>query len=158
MDLTFKTEQGIFNYRVCAIIKNDNKILAMKNDKTPYYFLPGGRVELHETAEYAILREIREELCVDAEIVKPLWFCQSFFEEDTTSEKFHELSIYYLVDISKTSIINTPNTFKTRKSKHNEVFYWLDIATLDKQYLYPLFIKDRINNLPEHFEILTAKE
>ena len=78
MDLTFKTQQGTFNYRVCAVITNDNKILAMKNDKTPYYFLPGGRVELHESAEDAIVREIKEELCVDAEIVKPLWLCQSF--------------------------------------------------------------------------------
>ena len=158
MNLTFKTKHGIFNYRVCAIITNDNKILVMKNDKTPYYFLPGGRVELHESAEDAIVREIKEELCIDAEIVRPIWLCQGFFEEDTTSEKFHELCIYYLVDISKTDLINSPDVFITRKSKYNEVFYWLDISTLDRQYLYPLFIKERINNLPEYLEIITERE
>lgn len=31
MDITFKTEQGIFNYRVCAIITHNNKLLAMKD-------------------------------------------------------------------------------------------------------------------------------
>ncbi|MFR5876370.1 MAG: NUDIX hydrolase [Eubacterium sp.] len=158
MDLTFKTEQGIFNYRVCAIIINDNKLLAMKNDRSPYYYLPGGRVEIHETAEDAVLREIKEELCVDAEIIRPLWFNQGFFIEDTTQERFHELCIYYLFDVSNTDLINTDSIFVTRKSKHNEVFHWLDIDSLKNQYLYPLFIKDKINALPEHFEILTEKE
>lgn len=158
MDLTFKTDEGIFNYRVCAVIINDNKLLAMKNNLTPYYYLPGGRVNLHETAEKAIQREIKEELCIDAEIVRPLWFNQGFFIEDTTYYKFHELCIYYLVDISKTDLINTDSIFVTRKSRHNEVFYWLDIDSLKDEYLYPLFIKNRINQLPKHFEILTDCE
>ena len=59
MDISFKTEDGRFNYRVCAIIIHDGKILAMKNERTPYYFLPGGRVGLHETAEVAVLRELK---------------------------------------------------------------------------------------------------
>lgn len=29
MDITFKTSEGKFNYRVCAVIINDDKILAM---------------------------------------------------------------------------------------------------------------------------------
>lgn len=51
MDLTFKTDQGRFNYRVCAIIIHDGKILSMHDECSPYYYLPGGRVDLHETAE-----------------------------------------------------------------------------------------------------------
>lgn len=78
MDITFKTEEGRFNYRVCAIIVNDNKLLAMQDERSPYYYLPGGRVNLHEAAEDALLREIREELEVDAKIIRPLWFNQSF--------------------------------------------------------------------------------
>ena len=74
MDLTFRTENGVFNYRVCAVIKHNNKLLAMKNDYSPYYFLPGGRVDLNETADNAMLRELKEELGIDANIVRPLWF------------------------------------------------------------------------------------
>ena len=29
MDLTFKTNSGVFNYRVCAIIKQNNKLLSL---------------------------------------------------------------------------------------------------------------------------------
>ena len=62
MDITFLTDTGRFNYRVCAVMLNENKILAMQDERSPYYYLPGGRVSLHETAENAVLREIKEEL------------------------------------------------------------------------------------------------
>ncbi len=157
MDLTFKTENGIFNYRVCAIITHGNKLLAMKNNNTPYYFLPGGRVALHETADNAIKRELREELGINAKIVRPLWFAQTFFVEDECKEKFHELCVYYLVDVSDTDLVNHEK-FIGLETKNNEVFEWLSIASLNEQYLYPLFIKERINNLPEHFEMLAEYE
>ena len=81
MDITFCTEQGRFNYRVCAIIINDDKLLAMHDERSPYYYLPGGRVKLHETAEEAIIRELQEELRINAKIIRPLWLNQSFFTE-----------------------------------------------------------------------------
>ena len=62
MDITFKTDSGIFNYRVCAMILHDGKILAMQDDRSPYYYLPGGRVAMGESAEDAVLREVQEEL------------------------------------------------------------------------------------------------
>lgn len=158
MDLTFKTDQGIFNYRVCGIIMKENKLLAMKNDLTPYYYLPGGRVHLHESAEDAILRELKEELCIDASIVRPLWVNQGFFIEDSTDNVFHEICIYYLMDITNSALLNSESEFVTRNSKHNEIFYWLDKENLKNEYLYPLFIKDKINSLPEHLEILSERE
>ena len=157
MDLTFRTENGVFNYRVCAIIKHNNKLLAMKNKNTPYYFLPGGRVALHETSDNAMLRELKEELGIDAKIVRPLWFAQTFFLEDTTKEKFHELCVYYLVDVSDTELVNQQR-FEGLVTWNHEMFEWIDIDTLKDQYLYPLFIKEKINDLPKQFEMLTEYE
>ena len=157
MDLTFKTENGIFNYRVCAIIKHNNKLLAMKNNNTPYYYLPGGRVGLHEAADSAMLRELKEELGIEAKIVRPLWFAQTFFIEDEIKEKFHELCVYYLVDVSDTELVNN-SRFAGLETKNNEIFEWLDVNTLKEKHLYPLFIKERINSLPAQFEMLTEYE
>ena len=70
-DISFKIDNNKFNYRVCAIIINDNKILTLRDEVSPYYHLPGGRVQIGETAEEALLREIREELEVNATIVSP---------------------------------------------------------------------------------------
>ena len=72
MDISFKTDKGRFNYRVCGIIIHENKILAMHDEKSPYYYLPGGRVQLHETVEDAIKRELKEELYIDSQIIRPL--------------------------------------------------------------------------------------
>ncbi len=157
MDLTFKTEMGVFNYRVAAVIINDNKLLAMKNKNTPYYYLPGGRVTLHESAENAIQRELKEELGINANTVKPLWFNQAFFMEDVSKEKFHELCIYFLVDVSDTELI-TKQQFFGQEKRNKEFFEWLDIDSLQNQYIYPMFIKERINRLPTQFELLTEYE
>ena len=157
MDLTFKTDNGIFNYRVCAVIIHSNRLLAMKNDLSPYYYLPGGRVNLHESAENAIARELKEELGIEAKIVRPLWFVQDFFIEDESRDKFHELCVYYLVDVSDTELIKQER-FAGLETKHREVFEWLDIDTLAEQYLYPLFIKEKINILPDSLEMLTEYE
>ena len=51
----------------------------MHDERSPYYYLPGGRVQINETAEDAMIREIREELEIDINIIRPLWFNQGFF-------------------------------------------------------------------------------
>ncbi|MBQ9276273.1 MAG: NUDIX domain-containing protein [Clostridia bacterium] len=157
MDLTFKTDEGVFNYRVGAIILHDKKILALKNDLTPYYFLPGGRVKLHETAENAIRRELKEELGIDANVLRPLWLAETYFVEDVTKEKFHEICVYFLVDVSNTRLVDAQK-FRGLETKHNEVFEWLNTATLKEEYFYPLFIKTSIDNLPDKLEIHTEYE
>lgn len=99
MDITFKSAQGTFNFRVCAMIIDGGRILAMRDGRSPYYYLPGGRVGLNETAESAVLREVREELRINARIVRPLWFNQGFFVEDVSGERYHEICVYFLMDV-----------------------------------------------------------
>lgn len=149
MDISFKTEQGRFNYRVCAIIINDNKLLAMHDENSPYFYLPGGRVTLHETAENAVVREIKEELDIEAKIIRPLWVNQGFFDEDVTGEKFHEVCIYFLVDVSHTNLFNRGNKFRGAEKHHTHDFEWLSFEQLKDEYLYPVFIKDNIYDLPQ---------
>ena len=158
MDLTFKTEAGIFNYRVCAVILHDGKILATKDQNSPYYYLPGGRVKLHEPAEKAIVREVKEELNVEPKIIRPLWLNQGFFTEDVTGARFHELCLYYLVDISETDLLSRGERFTMMESGCTYYYEWIPLSRLESEYLYPLFIKKKIFNLPEHLTVLTEFE
>ena len=64
MDISFQCENEKFNYRVCAMIISEDKILAMHDERSPYFYLPGGRVTMRETAEHAVIREVQEELGV----------------------------------------------------------------------------------------------
>lgn len=157
-DITFKIENNKFNYRACAIIINDNKILALKDERSPYYYLPGGRVQIGETAEEALLREIKEELEVDAKIVRPLWLNQAFFNEDVSKINYHELCIYFLVDITNTKLLDFGNKFVLHENEHTHEFEWLEFSRLKNEYFYPLFIKEEIYNLPAEFRIRTEIE
>ena len=158
MDLTFRTPEGRFNYRACAIIVSGERVLAMKDERSPYYYLPGGRVALHETAEEAVLREVREELDICARIDRALWFNQSFFVEDVTGERFHELCVYYLVDVSNTDLLARGDCFDGMEKRHRHRFEWLSFDRVETEYLYPLFIKKHIRKLPSTLQMMVEYE
>lgn len=154
MDICFKTSEGRFNYRVTAIIINDNKILAMQDINAPGYYLPGGRVQMHETLIDALNRELKEELDIKASIIRPLWFLENFFELKDKKEKVHEIGVYYLVDISNTNLLNKGNKFIKQEGNVTHQFEWLDIDTLNEVDIYPSFLKDGLKNIPSSFETL----
>ncbi len=158
MDISYKTESGKFNYRVCAVIISDGKILAMHDERSPYFYLPGGRVKMGETAEDAVIREVREELGIIAKIARPLWLNQAFFTEDVDHLRYHELCIYFLMDISETDLLERGNEFTVNEGKKTHIFEWLDFDQLKEEYFYPLFLKKEIFNLPNEFTIRTEIE
>ena len=158
MDVTFKFDNYKFNYRVCALIICNGKILAMHDDRSPYYYLPGGRVSIGETAENALVREIQEELGITPKIVRPLWLNQAFFTEDVDNLNYHELCIYFLVDITDTSLLKRGNTFSSKEGHRIHSFEWLEFKRLKDEYFYPLFLKKDIFNLPNEFVIRTELE
>lgn len=130
----------------------------MHDERSPYYYLPGGRVSLHETAESAVLREVKEELEVDAEIVRPLWINEGFFVEDVSQDKYHEICIYFLVDVSKTNLLTKGEEFVLHERHHTHKFEWLEFERLESEYFYPIFLKEKIFDLPDHLELLSTFE
>ena len=118
MDISFKSGNEKFYYRACAIIVHDGKILAMHDERSPFYYLPGGRVQLGETAEQAVIREIQEELNVTAKIIRTLWLNQAFFQEDVDGLDYHEICVYFLIDISQTDLLAKGGRFVLQEGQH----------------------------------------
>ncbi len=158
MDISYMEESNKFNYRVCAVIISNNKILAMHDERSPYYYLPGGRVQMGETAEQAIIREVEEELNIMPDIVRPLWLNQAFFTEDVDHLNYHEICIYFLMDISHTDLLKKGERFTLTEGRHIHDFEWLPFERLKDEYFYPLFLKTDIYCLPEQFTIRTEIE
>lgn len=158
MDISFQAENQKFNYRVCAMIISDHKILAMHDERSPYFYLPGGRVTMGETAEEAVIREVEEELGVSAQIIRPLWLNQAFFTEDVDHLRYHELCIYFLMDITQTDLLARGRVFSTREGRRTHRFEWLDFDRLEGEYFYPRFLKKEIFNLLDIFTIRMERE
>ena len=158
MDISFKTGNEKFNYRVCAMMISDGKILAMHDDRSPYYYLPGGRVAMGETAESAVIREVEEELGVTPKIVRPLWLNQAFFTEDVDDLHYHELCIYFLMDITDTDLLSRGEAFPANEGPRTHQFEWLAYERLKDAYFYPLFLKTEIFDLRNTFTIRTELE
>ncbi|MBO4383958.1 MAG: NUDIX domain-containing protein [Clostridia bacterium] len=158
MDISYVADGKKFNLRVCAVIVSGERILAMHDDRSPYYYLPGGRIMLGETAEEAVLREVKEELEIDARIVRPLWLCQSFFNEDVDRLDYHELCFYFLIDVSDTGLFDKGDRFTLRERRHTHDFEWLEFARLKDEYFYPVFMKKEIFGLPEDLTLITERE
>ena len=155
MDITFRTPEGLFNYRVCAVFIHEGKLLAMHDGVSPYYYLPGGRVQLHEAAADALRRELREELGIEAKIIRPLWLNEGFFTEDVGGERFHELCVYFLVDPA--ALTDRGDAFRLTDAANGRVnaFEWLPFERVKTAYLYPVFIKEAIGHLPDTLQLIT---
>ena len=157
-DISYVIGSRKFNYRVCGIMIHDGKILAMHDERSPYYYLPGGRVKMGETAEQAIMREIKEELGIAPCIVRPLWLNQAFFTEDVDHLQYHELCIYFLLDVDETGLLAKGEIFTISEQHHTHKFEWLGFERLKDEYFYPEFLKTEIFDLPVSFTIRTEFE
>lgn len=146
MDLTFKTEQGRFNYRVGAIIIRNEKLLMVKNESAPYYYSVGGRVHLHETSEEAVKREVFEETGLHLEIDRLAFIHENLFSEDITGERFHELSFFYIMK-DRPELDTICLSFD--ENGRQETLEWIPLNELKSTYLYPEFFKTELERLPD---------
>lgn len=155
MNLTFKTDNGRFNYRVGAILIKEGKVLVVKNERSTYYYSVGGRVHFDETTKEAIKREVKEELGIELGIDRPVFFHEQFFAEADSKEHFHEICVYYLMkqprddqEMVCTSVSETGN---------KESLCWLPIDQLKNYTVFPSFFGEELLNLPENIKFITDR-
>ena len=159
MDISFKMGGEKFNYRVCAMMLSDGKILTVyHHTPSPYYSLPGGRVMMGETAEQAVMREIQEELGVTPKISRALWFDQAFFTKGTDGLRYHELCLYFLMNISGTDLLERGCVFTQTEGNITHTFEWLEFGRLREENFYPTFLKKEIYNLPKELTLRSESE
>ena len=149
-DLTFRMKQGTFNYRVGAIIIHDGKLLLMHNEEEPYYYTVGGRVHFNETTEETVVREVREEIGVELEIDRFLFFQEQFFDGKVTGTHIHELGVYYLMKDSP-ALENLECHSVTARGVAEEL-HWIPLEETGSLYIVPESVAAKLQNLPQHAE------
>ncbi|MDZ5609895.1 NUDIX hydrolase [Bacillus pseudomycoides] len=155
MDLTFKLEKTCFNYRVGALCKHDNKMLMIQDEGEDFWYIPGGRVQMLESSEAAVKRELREELGVDVDVKRLLWTAENFFTYDT--RQFHEISFYYEVNLLELPA-KGENSFILEEGGRRYIFQWVSLEDISEYNLKPDFLKDKVNDLPIYMEHIIRNE
>jgi ADP-ribose pyrophosphatase YjhB (NUDIX family) len=154
-DICISLENYVFNYRVGAIITHQRKLLVNQLAGQKFWFLPGGRVGEGEMSSTALERELSEELSSPCQVIRSLFLAESIFELD--SSKFHELCLYYLVELPSDSPLYSKASFEMAMDG-GLYFKWHDINDLASINFQPHFLRDKLMVLPERLEHVMFNE
>ncbi len=148
--IKIKTDNYNFKFRVSGIVINDNELLLVDMDDSGFLCLPGGYVELGETTEHAISREMEEELGYKLEIVKYLGVAENFFV-NKYNRTMHEICFYYLLKPVNGENARYNDYSLMENDKGNNIkldFKWININDLDDYDVRPKFLKRIVKNQP----------
>ncbi|WP_258166391.1 NUDIX hydrolase [Paenibacillus sp. PCH8] len=109
--------------------------------------MPGGRVELNETTESAIVREMTEELGVQVEAQRLAFVSEDFFEYDGL--KYHEIGFYYVITLPEAHKLYDEIEFKGLEDNGKLIFRWFSLDKLEQMEIYPVFLKKELTSLPD---------
>ncbi len=156
MDCTFKTDEGKFNFRVGALIKDyensgcgvaqagDSKpvrgrILMVRNpaERPNVWYSVGGRVQYGETLEEAVLRELKEETGFTCEVERLCAIHENFFTANDGTP-YHEISGYFLVKMTD-ELRAIKSGQLTSGGPNGEYLEWIDLNDLAGKTIFPNF-------------------
>lgn len=156
----FTRGQFWFRYRVGAIIIEDECVLMAKNDIDDYYYSIGGAVNMGETSEQAVLREVKEETGIDYEIDRMVFINECMFqgEGSLSGKECHVIEFYYLMKSKGTKGVESNCLNGTVFGELPEYLCWIPIRKLEFMRAFPLFFKNKLLNLPEVCEHIISDE
>jgi len=158
--LTFNADDNVFQFRTAAVIIDADHILIHRASRDQFWVLPGGRVEMGETAAEALVREMQEEINTSVEVERLLYAEENFFT--LYDKRYHEICFHFLTHLPD----NSPYLDKS-KTHHgiendsaNELHLIYQWFRLDELYqldmpVYPEHLK---LPLPEHPQHIITRE
>jgi ADP-ribose pyrophosphatase YjhB (NUDIX family) len=110
------------------VIIEKEKVLLIKDNKDDFYKFPGGTVHEGQGLEETCLRETKEEIGVDVEIIKPLKTLV-LWKKPGTGEKIPVVLVHYLAKIKEGQEIKAGQGIEEVK--------WISIQNLKKYKMAP---------------------
>ncbi len=136
---------------VAIVIHNKNILLIERmNDGQHYWVMPGGGVEVNETIEEAVIREVLEETSLEVEIVKKLYIHMYNSAHMGRGDQYFFLCSYVSGD---PRLGNSNEKVEMDSGRQYYKPQWVPLQSLDTLLLYPLEIRDwLIEDLKNNFK------
>lgn len=132
--LSFDRSDGHFHLRTVAVCMRHDALLIHQAVGDTMWSLPGGRVEMGETSETALVREMDEEL--QTRVLNPvLRGVIEVIDGAAHGRVFHEIGFYYAVDLC--DVPWQPQVFRGPEVSNPVDFWWCPRAQLDAVVLLP---------------------
>ena len=150
MDITIDVDDYKLNVRAAGIMIHNGKILVHRNINSDHYALIGGIVEIGESSDDTVKREIKEELGKNIEITGYISTIENFFE--MKGAKYHEIMFVHKIEFTNEEDKKIEYTMKNIEGKDYLQYEWIDLDRLDEYPLLPIAIKDVLkeNKIPIH--------
>ena len=159
-DILFKTDDGVFSYRVAGICVQNGKVLLQTTTGADRSFaFPGGHVTFGETNEEALIREFREEIGADVAVGALKWVAEVFFPWG--DKPCHQICLYYMVDILNPEI---PRDGVFPAGEHLEgrdfdlEFHWVPLEEAAGYEIYPAQCPELLGRLDEGVQHFVYRE
>ena len=144
-DCGFTRENHRFRFRTGGIIIKDNKMLFVKSSIGNYYYMIGGAVQLGETTEKCVEREILEEAGLKVQAERLAVVCENFFKGAGGVEDgfgCHTIEFYYLMKIQEDNA-----AVCKKQTDVGEELIWIPMEDIPDSDIKPSFIKEYINEI-----------
>lgn len=150
MDLTLNVEDYKLNIRAAGVIIHNNKVLIHMSINKNHICLPGGRMEVGETSEETIKREIQEELGKEIQIINYMATIENFFKYE--NKKYHEIYFLYRIEFAKEEDKKIDYTMHNVEGKEYLHYEWIDLDKIDEYNLLPECLKSilKMRKFPVH--------
>jgi 8-oxo-dGTP pyrophosphatase MutT (NUDIX family) len=154
--ISFSTNKGRFSFRVAGVCIYEGKLLVHRSSKDTYWTLPGGRLEMGESTEDGLKREMMEEIGENVSLEGLYSIAENFFTYE--GEEVHEMGFYYQMKLSDGSPLLKQEEFKGIEGERRLQYKWIPLALLDEITLYPLALADRLKQALVEFEHMVNRE
>jgi len=148
--ISFSAGQWRFHVRAAAVVRDGDFVLLHRMADDLFWALPGGRVEVGETAEVAVQREMREELGAEVLVRGLQAVVENFFTHQERPQ--HGIELHFEVSLADGSSLLRCEPFEriedggvglngNNASSTRLLFQWFDVGDLEALDVRPAFLR-----------------
>lgn len=149
MDFRALCDDRVFGVRATGLLVRNQELYLIRSPKGKYYTL-GGAIQVGETTEDAVKRELKEEVGVDVEIHQLAFIVENQFELD--EKQYHQIEFQYIV----TSLEEPLN--KLVEGNTDRYCEWIPFTELAEIDLNPVFLKTALPKWDGQLQHVVNKE